>query len=35
MQQLQTMVSHFDRQGIVAVREGIACDPDFPPTMQA
>jgi hypothetical protein len=34
VQQLQTMVSHFDRQGIVAVREGIASDPDFPPTMQ-
>jgi len=33
-QQLQTMVTHFDRQGIVEVRDGIADDPDFPPTMQ-
>ncbi|WP_296947683.1 LodA/GoxA family CTQ-dependent oxidase [uncultured Massilia sp.] len=34
MQQLQAMVNHFDRQGIVVVREGIADDPDFPPVMQ-
>lgn len=33
-QQLQAMVDHFDRQGIVAVRQGIADDPDFPPMMQ-
>jgi hypothetical protein len=33
-QQLQTMVDHFDRQGIVEVREGIPDDPDFPPLMQ-
>jgi L-Lysine epsilon oxidase N-terminal/L-lysine epsilon oxidase C-terminal domain len=33
-QQLQAMVEHFDRQGIVEVREGIANDPDFPPVMQ-
>ncbi len=33
-QQLQAMVTHFDRQGIVELRKGIANDPDFPPTMQ-
>lgn len=33
-QQLQAMVDHFDRQGIVAIRKGIADDPDFPPVMQ-
>lgn len=33
-QQLQTMVEHFDRQGIVEVRPGVADDPDFPPVMQ-
>jgi hypothetical protein len=33
-QQLQTMVDHFDRQGIVEVRPGIPDDPDFPPVMQ-
>lgn len=33
-QQLETMVKHFDRQGIVEVRPGIADDPDFPPEMQ-
>jgi hypothetical protein len=33
-QQLQAMVSHFDRQGIVEVRKGIPDDPDFPPVMQ-
>jgi hypothetical protein len=33
-QQLQAMVAHFDRQGIVELRKGIANDPDFPPTMQ-
>ena len=33
-QQLQAMVDHFDRQGIVEVREGIPDDPDFPPLMQ-
>lgn len=32
--QLQNMVDHFDRQGIVEVRAGIAGDPDFPPVMQ-
>jgi hypothetical protein len=32
--QLETMVKHFDRQGIVEVRAGIADDPDFPPVMQ-
>ncbi|WAH55874.1 LodA/GoxA family CTQ-dependent oxidase [Pseudomonas silvicola] len=32
--QLQVMVEHFDRQGIVEVRPGIADDPDFPPVMQ-
>ncbi len=32
--QLVTMVKHFDRQGIVEVRPGIADDPDFPPVMQ-
>lgn len=32
--QLATMVKHFDRQGIVEVRPGIANDPDFPPVMQ-
>lgn len=32
--QLQVMVEHFDRQGIVEVREGVADDPDFPPVMQ-
>ncbi|RSZ60431.1 hypothetical protein HF313_19930 [Massilia atriviolacea] len=34
LQQLQVMVDHFDRQGIVEVREGIPDDPDFPPVMQ-
>jgi hypothetical protein len=33
-QQLQAMVEHFDRQGIVEVRDGISNDPDFPPVMQ-
>lgn len=33
-QQLQTMVDHFDRQGIVEVRPGIPGDPDFPAVMQ-
>lgn len=33
-QQLVNMVEHFDRQGIVEVRPGIADDPDFPPVMQ-
>ncbi len=33
-QQLQAMVDHFDRQGIVEVRPGIPNDPDFPPVMQ-
>jgi hypothetical protein len=33
-QQLQAMVDHFDRQGIVEVRAGIPDDPDFPPLMQ-
>lgn len=33
-QQLQAMVAHFDRQGIVEVREGILHDPDFPPLLQ-
>lgn len=33
-QQLQAMVAHFDRQGIVELRKGIANDPDFPPVMQ-
>lgn len=33
-QQLQTMVDHFDRQGIVEVRPGIPDDPDFPAVMQ-
>ena len=28
------MVAHFDRQGLVELRKGIANDPDFPPTMQ-
>ncbi|KAB8140810.1 hypothetical protein F8S13_22365 [Chloroflexia bacterium SDU3-3] len=32
--QLQTMVEHFDRQGIVVVRPGVPNDPDFPPVMQ-
>jgi hypothetical protein len=32
--QLQTMVEHFDHQGIVEVRPGIAGDPDLPPVMQ-
>ncbi|WP_386070385.1 LodA/GoxA family CTQ-dependent oxidase [Tahibacter sp. UC22_41] len=32
--QLVNMVKHFDRQGIVEVRPGIADDPDFPPVMQ-
>jgi hypothetical protein len=32
--QLVNMVKHFDRQGIVEVRPGIADDPDFPPLMQ-
>lgn len=32
--QLQAMVDHFDRQGIVEVRPGIPNDPDFPPVMQ-
>lgn len=32
--QLLNMVKHFDRQGIVEVRPGIADDPDFPPVMQ-
>ncbi|MCE3603136.1 LodA/GoxA family CTQ-dependent oxidase [Massilia sp. P8910] len=34
LQQLQAMVSHFDRQGIVEVRKGIPNDPDFPAAMQ-
>lgn len=33
-QQLQAMVTHFDRQGIVELRKGVANDPDFPPVMQ-
>lgn len=33
-QQLATMVSDFDRQGIVLVQPGIVADPDFPPQMQ-
>lgn len=33
-QQLQAMVEHFDRQGIVEVRKGIPNDPDFPSVMQ-
>jgi hypothetical protein len=33
-QQLQTMVDHFDKQGIVAIRRGVPDDPDFPPVMQ-
>ncbi|NHZ64107.1 LodA/GoxA family CTQ-dependent oxidase [Massilia genomosp. 1] len=33
-QWMQVMVSHFDRQGIVEVRDGIPNDPDFPPLMQ-
>lgn len=33
-QQLVNMVEHFDRQGIVEVRPGIADDADFPPEMQ-
>jgi len=33
-QQLVNMVEHFDRQGIVEVRPGIADDPDIPPVMQ-
>ncbi|MNJ59620.1 hypothetical protein D3C77_553160 [compost metagenome] len=32
--QLEVMVEHFDRQGIVEVRDGIPNDPDFPPLMQ-
>lgn len=32
--QLLNMVRHFDRQGIVEVRPGVADDPDFPPLMQ-
>ncbi len=32
--QLETMVKHFDRQGIVEVRPGVPNDPDFPPEMQ-
>lgn len=32
--QLETMVEHFDQQGIVEVRPGVADDPDFPPVMQ-
>ena len=32
--QLETMVHHFDKQGIVEVRPGIEGDPDFPPVMQ-
>lgn len=28
------MVEHFDRQGIVELRDGIHNDPDFPPMMQ-
>ncbi len=32
--QLENMVKHFDRQGIVEVRPGFANDPDFPPQMQ-
>lgn len=32
--QLLVMVEHFDRQGIVEVRDGIPNDPDFPPVMQ-
>lgn len=32
--QLQAMVEHFDRQGIVELRDGIPNDPDFPPMMQ-
>ena len=34
MKQLEAMVEHFDRQGIVEVRKGIPGDPDFPPVMQ-
>jgi hypothetical protein len=32
--QLQAMVDHFDRQGIVEVRKGIPNDPDLPLVMQ-
>lgn len=32
--QLETMVKHFNRQGIVEVRPGVPDDPDFPPVMQ-
>ncbi|MGC4092641.1 MAG: LodA/GoxA family CTQ-dependent oxidase [Polyangiaceae bacterium] len=32
--QLEMMVEHFDRQGIVEVRPGIVGDPDFPPVLQ-
>lgn len=32
--QLENMVKHFDRQGIVEVRPGVPDDPDFPPVMQ-
>jgi L-Lysine epsilon oxidase N-terminal/L-lysine epsilon oxidase C-terminal domain len=32
--QLETMVKHFDRQGVVEVRPGIEGDPDFPSVMQ-
>lgn len=34
LHQLQEMVDHFDRQGIVEVRDGIANDPNFPAKMQ-
>ncbi|MBL8300087.1 MAG: LodA/GoxA family CTQ-dependent oxidase [Rhodanobacteraceae bacterium] len=33
-QELENMVKHFDRQGMVEVRPGIPDDPDFPPVMQ-
>jgi hypothetical protein len=32
--QLQTMVEHFDGQGVVLVKPGVPDDPDFPPEMQ-
>jgi hypothetical protein len=33
-QQLETMIDHFDQQGLVLVQPGVADDPDFPPQMQ-
>jgi hypothetical protein len=32
--QLAAMVDDFDQQGLVLVRPGVDCDPDFPPQMQ-